>query len=389
MRSLRVGYVAYYAKSLAGAELSLLALMSNVMKRGVTPVLICDGSCPLVKKASSMGIKTYVVPLKKYVYGKNVVGPRAYAVYPMKKLSNMMQHCKMKEIIKKEKLDIVHINSSVAPYEWAAVAHSMKMPYVWHLREFVQDDHNSVVLGKKTFTKLMRAADAELAISGSVKEYWDKEMGVNCNLVYNGIDPDTLYNKRNILEGDTINCLIVGRVVEGKGQLEAVKAFNVLKKRGITDIHLNVLGYRGGSEYENTVKKYIEDNKLEDMISLIDFSSDIKSFHAKNDVGLVCSKREAFGRVTIEYELGGLIVVGSDSGGTPELITDPENGLLYEPGNCEQLADKLIWIRENREKAREIAVRGQENAVNCFSIARTADTVCSIYDRVMSRRSGK
>ncbi len=389
MRSLKVGYVAYYAKSLAGAELSLLALMSNVKKRGVTPVLICDGSCPLVKKASSMGIKTYVVPLKKYVYGKNVVGPRAYAVYPMKKLSNMMQHGKMKEIIRKEKLDIVHINSSVAPYEWAAVAHSMKMPYVWHLREFVQDDHNSVVLGKKTFTKLMRVADAELAISGSVKEYWDKEMGVNCDLVYNGIDPDTLYNKRNILEGDTINCLIVGRVVEGKGQLEAVKAFNVLKKRGITDIHLNVLGYRGGSDYEDTVKKYIEDNKLEDMISLIDFSSDIKSFHAKNDVGLVCSKREAFGRVTIEYELGGLIVVGSDSGGTPELITDPENGLLYEPGNCEQLADKLIWVRENREKAREIAVRGQENAVNCFSIARTADTVCSIYDRVMSRRSGK
>src|SRR5262249_15733417 len=55
-------------------------------------------------------------------------------------------------------------------------------------------------------------------------------------------------------------------------------------------------------------------------------------------VGLMCSRSEAFGRVTVEYLRRGRPVIGTRSGGTPELVEEGITGWLYAPGNYEALA---------------------------------------------------
>jgi glycosyltransferase involved in cell wall biosynthesis len=55
----------------------------------------------------------------------------------------------------------------------------------------------------------------------------------------------------------------------------------------------------------------------------------------------MCSDAEAFGRVTVEALKSGRPVIGTRSGGTPELICDGVNGFLFEPGNARQLAAAL------------------------------------------------
>ena len=50
------------------------------------------------------------------------------------------------------------------------------------------------------------------------------------------------------------------------------------------------------------------------------------------DIGLTCSRNEAFGRTTVEALLMGKPVIGTNTGGTVDLISDGVDGLLYPPG---------------------------------------------------------
>ena len=381
---MKVCYIAHKSVSLAGGELSLLGLMKNIQKYGVEPILVCDGSCPLVDKAESLGIPTKVIPVKHYTYQRKKVTYKTYLIYPLKRIFNFTQHRNMAEFLANEKVELIHLNSSVVCHEWAAVAKKCNIPYIWHLREFKDIDHDAVTTGKRYFDSLIKAANKRIAISNSIKEYWEKKLNRPCDLVYNGLDKADYYQQREILEADIIRCVIIARVVAGKGHLEAVKAFKVLRDRGIDNVKLTVVGFRSKdtSPYEKEILTYIQTNKLEDIIELKDFTSDVRSVHAENDVGLVCSRAEAFGRVTIEFMLAGLFAIGSNSGGTPELISHLETGLLYQQGSPENLANQIEWVVKNRNKAKEIAKQAQENACQAFTIETTAANVYRIYSDI-------
>ena len=59
---------------------------------------------------------------------------------------------------------------------------------------------------------------------------------------------------------------------------------------------------------------------------------------------LMCSHAEAFGRVTVEALKGGRPVIGSRSGGTLELITEGVDGLLFTPGDVDDLAAAITRL---------------------------------------------
>jgi glycosyltransferase involved in cell wall biosynthesis len=53
-------------------------------------------------------------------------------------------------------------------------------------------------------------------------------------------------------------------------------------------------------------------------------------------------------------------VIATKTGGTPEVIKDSENGLLVEPKNSNQIADKILFLYKNPDARKRI----QENAKN-------------------------
>ena len=381
---MKVCYVAHMSVSLAGGELSLLSLMDNIRKYGVEPILVCDEECKLVEKTRELGIPTKVLKLKNYTYQKRSLTLKSYIKHPIKRIYNYMKHKKMKQFLLDEKVDIVHLNSSVVCHEWAWVALKCNIPYVWHLREFKDLDHSAVTIGEKYFKHLMVNANKRIAITESIKDYWTKQLGCSCNVVYNGLDINKYYLEKNILNNEKIYCAIIGRVVAGKGQLEAVRAIKTLIDKGKNNYHLTIVGFRtnGLGPYEKEIMEYIETNGLSKYIDLVDYTSDISMIHKKHDIGLVCSKAEAFGRVTIEYMLAGMLVIGTNTGGTPELIQNAQTGLLYQQGDYNSLVDQLDWVSNNRLEAQKIATQSQSYAKNRFSIDNTVRGVLEIYSNI-------
>ena len=75
-------------------------------------------------------------------------------------------------------------------------------------------------------------------------------------------------------------------------------------------------------------------------------------------------------------------VIGSDTGGTPELIRDGETGFLYPYGDAEALADRMAYFISDPEKIGEMGKKAQEYALTHFTIERCVREIREVYREV-------
>ena len=160
---------------------------------------------------------------------------------------------------------------------------------------------------------------------------------------------------------------------------------NEVVKRGLLKVELFVIG-NADKKYLSKLKEYINEQKLSDSIHIRGFVSDVAAYRKKADVCLVCSDCEGFGRVTIESMLAGLLVIGSDSGATTELIKHNKTGLLYEKGNIESLASCIECVGMNSLKYKEIAKNGQNWALQTFESTNYAEKIMNIWRGCIEKR---
>jgi glycosyltransferase involved in cell wall biosynthesis len=74
-------------------------------------------------------------------------------------------------------------------------------------------------------------------------------------------------------------------------------------------------------------------------------------------------------------------------GGTPELIGNDERGLLFQPGDANDLATKLTTLIENESLRREFGARAAEFARSKLSIEIAAGRMAEIYEILLRRKT--
>jgi glycosyltransferase involved in cell wall biosynthesis len=113
---------------------------------------------------------------------------------------------------------------------------------------------------------------------------------------------------------------------------------------------------------------------VEDVVAEID----------KAHAALMCSRSEAFGRVTVEYLRRGRPVIGTRSGGTPELIDDGRTGLLYSPGDTRALADRIESLASSNLVLKELSRNALERTANRFLYSDYVHDFCGILEGARS-----
>ena len=269
-------------------------------------------------------------------------------------------------IIKRYNPDIVITNSIVIPCGAFSSKLSRKK-HIWFLHELGKDDHNfNFIYGKKITIWLIDKLSAKiLCNSDFLKSYFSKYMRNKNKLqtVYSAVKiEDMLFSLCN----QSLSLIFTGRFAEGKGQLEAVNAINLLVEKGVNDIQLLLVG-SGVDSYSQSVRCYVETNHLENNVKIIDFCNDVTQYYQKANVALICSRSEAFGRVTIESMKMGLPVIVSNTGANPELVTDGFNGYIYEFGNPHDLADKILLMKDETRRL-EMAQQAHCWAMEKFTV---------------------
>src|SRR5690606_35092850 len=96
---------------------------------------------------------------------------------------------------------------------------------------------------------------------------------------------------------------------------------------------------------------------------------------------------EPFARTPLEAMAAGLVVVGTTTGGTGEVLVHNETGLTFSAGDPESLAARFRQLVSHRDLGRALAARGQKTVRNYFTLQRMVDEI-ELYMRTMVEQGG-
>ena len=370
---MNICYVAH-ASNLTGANRSLLEILSLSDSIGVRPIVIIPSKGIIEEELKKMNIDYFIINYKSMMNSgklKNFI----------KKFINKIAVKRIEKILKDKEIDVLHQNSIIIDVGLIA-AQNLGITNVCHIREFGAEDHKLEFINERASLERIKRADCSIAISKAIENKFKKMIpDAKISLIYNGVDKNkyTIENKKNF-ENKIIRILLAGRICEGKGQFEAVKAINTLVRNGIENIKLFIVGDGiKGEQYYNDIINFVKQNNLNKFIEFKPFQKDLTNIRKNTDIALICSKNEAFGRVTIETMLSNQLVIGANTGGTIEIVNNLVNGILYKQGDYEDLAEKIKFATENKEKCSEIIEYAYKYAVNNFLINRTVEEISTLY----------
>jgi glycosyltransferase involved in cell wall biosynthesis len=159
--------------------------------------------------------------------------------------------------------------------------------------------------------------------------------------------------------------VLVGFQRASKGQQDAIAAVEILTTTGV-DVELELIGDSLG-DFGDQLRELATRLGVADRVHFVDFHQGHLERVANADAALMCSRSEAFGRVTIEAMKLGKPVVGAAAGATPDLVRHGWNGFLYEAGDPADLAGWITRLAHDRDSAREMGRRGQQWACEAFN----------------------
>ncbi len=285
--------------------------------------------------------------------------------------------------MKNEGYDLVHLNTTYA-HTGALAALRAGVPFIWHLRELLEEDQGRSIAGRKRGYKLIGKADRVIAISSCVYEKY-KNIIPSGKLVkiFDGIDVDKFYTKdRNILINPNLCTLIYGGGYDpGKGFYVLASALNDLRLRHAADFHLLMLGEPG-----RKCREYLHRIGLDAKIQLLGYQKDVEHWYRQADIAFNCSAMEAFGRKTVEAMLCGCLMIGSDTGGNLDIIEDKRTGYLFRQGDAHSLAETILYAIQHADESKAVAKAGQDSAYAYFPALENARQVYQLYQDVLKNR---
>lgn len=300
-------------------------------------------------------------------------------------LSNYLSEKKIIRKIRKLNIDIIHSNTSVIDIG-AKIATKLKIPHVWHFREFKDNNLEFIMNEEKSYKYIEDFGGNIIYISKAVETFYkNKIRNVKYKLIYDGVSEDFIINDKIYKDNyEKINFLLAGTLQKGKGQHLAVEAVGLLNKEGYKNIKLYLAG-ADNFNFNTYLNSIIEKYNIKENVEYLGFVDNIKELRKNIDVELLCSKSEAFGLVTVEAMMAGNVMIGSNSGATSEIIEDGVTGYLYKCDDVNSLVEKMKKIINNPKIIKEIGIKGKEYVIEKFSSRKNALSVLEYYNKILKR----
>lgn len=208
--------------------------------------------------------------------------------------------------------------------------------------------------------------------------------------IYNGFNFERTNNlqKADILkkQHNLENKFVVGMVAafaERKDQETFISAALSLLKKYPGKIAFVLIGY---GAYEEERRKQSGEHFQNDII-FTGMCNFVEEYINIFNVGVLCTNSEFHGEgisnAILEYMALGKPVIASEGGGTKEIVDDTINGLLIKPKQPELLEEKIIYLMNNPEKARDMGLQGQLKIRQHFSIEAMCSGFIKLYEKLI------
>lgn len=284
------------------------------------------------------------------------------------------------ELIKKKDYDLCH-----CWFGWPAgiIGYLLKkrIHYIVALRGSDVPGYNErlkvwdKILFKFVSLIIWKNAKSVIALSNNLRELANKTFQKkHMQVIYNGVD--TKKYTPVIRPSDTFNILFAGRLINRKGVIYLLKAFNEVYYK-YKNCKLTIVG--GGLEKED-LERYCNKEKIKSVeFSGIINNSEISKIYQNAHVLVLPSLQEALGNVPLEAMASGMPIITTNTGAV-ELLDG--NGVIVETENYKQIEDAIVQYIDNPELLRKHGLQSRRIAEK-FSWENCAHAYMQIYDSII------
>ena len=122
---------------------------------------------------------------------------------------------------------------------------------------------------------------------------------------------------------------------------------------------------------------------ISENIRFLGIRRDVRQILAILDLLVLPSLNEGMGRVLIEAQAAAKPVVATSVGGIPEVIINGKTGLLVPPKDPIALADAIIGLLCDREKAKRMGRAGKKGMNPDFGVEVMVERISHLYEKMI------
>lgn len=238
-------------------------------------------------------------------------------------------------------------------------------------------DRKEAVLFHLFQKRAYRRADLVLFGSLAQRDLWCSEYAIDPErsaVIYNGVDldrfsPDATRPERAAGDGGAVRLVMIASFTPHKRHVDLLEAMRIVLAQG-QEVTATLVGQ---GALRASLEQRVEGCELAGRVGFTGFAEDVRPHLRSADVAVLPSSSvETFSNAILESMAMGLPVLASDIGGAAEQITHGVDGLLFEPGNVEELAACIRSMCDPRRRA-EAGRAARRTAVERFGLERMVD----------------
>jgi len=300
---------------------------------------------------------------------------------------------KMVDVVKYEKLDILHVHYAIPHATVAYIAkqillsEGIKIPYVTTLH----GTDITIVGSNKTFAPVVEFSinnsDGVTAVSQSLKDQTLEYFNINKDIkvIYNFID----FNRFRKVDKDHFK-----RAIAPNGEKIIVHTSNFRKVKRVEDtiyifqkvsekVACKLLLIGDGPE-RDSLERLCRELKMSDDVRFLGKQDAIEELLSIADLFLIPSASESFGLAALEAMACEVPVISSNIGGLPEVNIHGITGFLSDVGDIESMSNFAIELLTDDEKLNAFKTNALLQARK-FDIANILPEYESYYEEVISK----
>lgn len=283
---------------------------------------------------------------------------------------------------KRKDYDIIHVHEA----HWIAsfavtIAKLLKKKVV--VKEAIAGDIMTIAMQSSRGQKKAMQADAFIAISDKI--YSDLvSMGVNkekIKKIPNGVIVDNEQWKLDSNKEKKVICVTKINRLPNKGLDVLLKALGVLLHQRGRKVDLQICG-KGDADFWIRLACELG---VRDCINFTGFVDDVRPYLLSSYLFVIPSREEGMSNALLEAMSFGMPCVATDISGSQDLIQHGVNGLLVPKDNPEALADAIIYILDNPDKALVMGKMARKTIEKSYTIPMISDKYIELYKELVSK----